>query len=108
MNAAARGSFTADVYELVQQIPAGKVLTYKDVAARCGNCRAARAVGMAMHNNPDSSVVPCHRVVGSDGSLHDYAFGGIEAKRALLEQEGAAFNGQKVDLSKSRWALRDG
>ena len=81
------------IYDVVRQIPAGKVATYGQiaaaVAARTGRPRtSARAVGGAAARNPISLIIPCHRVVGADGSLTGYA-GGIERKRRLLELEGA-------------------
>jgi methylated-DNA-protein-cysteine methyltransferase-like protein len=95
-------SFTDRVYEIVAQIPAGKVATYSDVAAMAGSPGASRAVGSAMRNNPDPSRVPCHRVVGADGRMHGYAFGGESAKVALLEKEGVILVGDRVDLTVSR------
>lgn len=77
--------------------------TYQDVARLAGNPKAWRAVGAAMKNNPDKSVAPCHRVVGSDGSMHGYAFGGEQAKIELLKYEGVTFVGDTVDLHASRW-----
>jgi methylated-DNA-protein-cysteine methyltransferase related protein len=95
--------FYKKVYEIVKQIPVGKVLTYQDVARLAGSPGASRAVGTAMKNNPDNEVVPCHRVVGSDGSMHGYAFGGVSSKFEKLTAEGVVFKGQKVDLTMSRW-----
>jgi methylated-DNA-protein-cysteine methyltransferase-like protein len=97
------GKFIRNVYGVVAQIPAGKVLRYGDVAAMCGNPKAVWAVGNAMKHNPDKSVIPCHRVVGSDGSLHGYAFGGIQNKRELLLSEGVEFSGEKVALAQYLW-----
>jgi len=99
-------TFTDRVYEIVKEIPPGKVATYKDVAVMAGNPGAARAVGMAMSHNPSSDVVPCHRVVGSDGSLHGYAFGGQPAKLQHLLDEGVEFIDGRVDMSKYRWTPR--
>jgi methylated-DNA-protein-cysteine methyltransferase-like protein len=97
-------SFTARVYAIVKQIPAGKVATYQQVAELAGSPHAARAVGMAMKQNPDKRIVPCHRVVGADGSMHGYAFGeGIPSKVALLMKEGVGFTGNKVDLTQYLW-----
>lgn len=96
-------SFTDRVYEIVAQIPAGKVATYGDVARLAGNPGASRAVGMAMSHNRDTARVPCHRVVGSDGKMHGYAFGGEVTKREMLADEGVAMAGDRVDLSRSRW-----
>lgn len=62
-----------------------------------------RAVGMCMSKNPDNTTVPCHRVVGSDGTLKSFAFGGRAAKMKLLKKERERFTDGKVDLSKFRW-----
>ena len=80
--------FTRKVLRATAQIPFGNVLTYKDVAGRAGSPRGYRAAGNALGSNPIPIVVPCHRVVGSSGSLVGYA-GGLERKRTLLELEGA-------------------
>ena len=69
-------------------IPMGEVRTYGQVAALAGNARAARATGRALGANPIPVVLPCHRVVASDGSLHGYA-GGLDRKRLLLDHERA-------------------
>jgi methylated-DNA-protein-cysteine methyltransferase related protein len=95
-------SFTEKVYEIVKQIPKGKVMTYQDVALLAGSPKASRAVGTAMKNNPDKSVIPCHRVVGSNGTMNGYAFGGENVKIDLLKKEGVMFDGIKVDLKVSR------
>ena len=96
-------SFTEKVYDVVKKIPAGKVLTYGDVARLAGNPGAARAVGSAMKHNPDMSIIPCHRVVGSDGKMLGYAFGGESVKVSMLKKEGVEMKGNKVDLGKSGW-----
>jgi len=70
------------------RVPYGQLETYGALAAKVGRPRAARAVGTAMNRNPIPIVLPCHRVVGADGSLTGYA-GGLHVKRALLELEGA-------------------
>jgi methylated-DNA-[protein]-cysteine S-methyltransferase len=75
------------LHELVR-VPFGEVTTYGALAGRIGSPRAARAVGGALNRNPIPIVVPCHRVVGSTGSLVGYA-GGLDRKRALLRLEGA-------------------
>ena len=74
------------IYRKVAAIPPGSTLTYAEVARECGAPGAARAVGAAMAENPVAPLIPCHRVVGSDGSLRGYA-GGIEMKRKLLAME---------------------
>ena len=97
-------AFTEAIYRLARRIPKGKVATYGQLARLAGSPRAARAVGMAMRCNPDIPKTPCHRVVASDGSLTGYSAGhGISTKRKMLAEEGVAFKGQKVDLSKSQW-----
>ncbi len=80
--------FQRCVWEELRAVPRGTTLTYGELAARIGRPGAGRAVGAAVARNPISIVVPCHRVVGSDGSLTGYA-GGVEAKRTLLALEGA-------------------
>ena len=78
--------FERRVWDAVRAIPYGSTATYAEIAARIGRPGACRAVGRANALNPVAVVIPCHRVVGSDGSLTGYA-GGIEMKRALLELE---------------------
>jgi methylated-DNA-[protein]-cysteine S-methyltransferase len=80
--------FQERVLTELAQVPFGHVETYGSLAARIGRPRAARAVGGALNRNPIPIVLPCHRVVGSDGSLVGYA-GGLERKVALLKLEGA-------------------
>lgn len=81
--------FQQVVLDELQRVPYGRVETYGGLASRIGRPRAARAVGGALNRNPVPIVVPCHRVVGSSGSLTGYA-GGLERKRSLLDLEGAA------------------
>lgn len=81
--------FQRAVWNVLQALPAGRTSTYADVATRAGAPAAARAAGAAIGRNPVSILVPCHRVVGRDGSLTGYA-GGVERKRALLRHEGVA------------------
>lgn len=78
--------FQKKVWEALCRIPYGETRSYREVAESIGNPKACRAVGMANNKNPVMIVVPCHRVVGSDGSLTGYA-GGVEIKRSLLEME---------------------
>ncbi|MCX6734863.1 MAG: MGMT family protein [Candidatus Peregrinibacteria bacterium] len=96
-------NFNQKVYEIAGKIPAGKVATYGQLAKLAGSPRAARAVGMCMRNNTDRNLVPCHRVVASNGELTGYAFGGLNVKRKLLVEEGVSFNKEKVDLKVSQW-----
>lgn len=103
MNSTGTNTFTERVYATVKSIPLGKVATYGQVAALAGSPGAARAVGMAMRNNPFAPVVPCHRVVGSDGKLTGFSGkDGVVGKRHLLETEGVKFVGERVDLSASK------
>src|SRR3954451_24720063 len=81
--------FERRVWDAVRAIPYGETATYAEIARRIGSPSACRAVGRANGRNPIAVIVPCHRVVGSDGSLTGYA-GGIEMKRALLELERGA------------------
>ncbi|MBU0749987.1 MGMT family protein [Patescibacteria group bacterium] len=80
--------FADNVRSVVRQIPKGQTATYGTVAAMAGKPGAARAVGTIMKNNFDPTV-PCHRVIRSDGKIGEYNRGGPEAKRKLLESEGA-------------------
>ena len=93
-------NFYERVYDLVRLIPLGKVTTYGEIAKACGNPRASRAVGYALHKNPQPGVIPCHRVVNKDGELSSgFAFGGAKAQKKLLSSEGVTVKGNKVDLS---------
>lgn len=97
-------SFSSKVYAFAAKIPKGKVATYKQLASLAGNKNAARAVGMCMKHNADRKLVPCHRVVASDGSLTGYSYGkGISTKKNILLKEGVQFIGDKVNLSRSLW-----
>jgi len=80
--------FQREVWAALRKIPAGKTLSYGALAKRIGRPNAVRAVGLANAANPIGVVVPCHRVIGADGSLTGYA-GGLERKRWMLEHEGA-------------------
>jgi methylated-DNA-[protein]-cysteine S-methyltransferase len=81
-------AFQRAVWQALLAIAAGRVRSYLDVATRLGAPSASRAVGAAVGRNPVSVIVPCHRVLGSDGSLTGYA-GGLDRKRALLALEGS-------------------
>jgi methylated-DNA-[protein]-cysteine S-methyltransferase len=92
-------SFNKKCYELLKRIPEGKVTTYKEMANAL-NTKAWRAVGNAMAKNKNLFVIPCHRVVRSDGSIGDYALG-PDKKSTLLEEEGVMIlNGKVKDLDK--------
>ena len=90
------------VYAILKTIPAGKIMTYGQVAERLGNKNLARTVGNILHDNPDPTNIPCHRVVNAKGKVAEhYAFGGADAQRTKLEAEGIVFeqNG-RIDLKK--------
>ena len=94
------------IYNVVSQIPKGKVATYGQVAQLAGNKRWARVVGYALHNNPDQSKIPCHRVVNRDGKVAKaFVFGGENEQIRLLQSEGVEVVEGKVDLEKYRWEL---
>ncbi len=83
------------------EIPRGEVRTYGWVAAEIGRPLAVRAVGSALRKNPVPVLIPCHRVVRSDGHIGDYALGGSEAKRAILAAEG--LEGAQIDRLARHW-----
>ncbi len=92
------------IYDVVKEIPPGKVATYGQVARLAGNGRWARVVGYALHANPDPEHIPCHRVVNRLGEVSSaFAFGGENRQIALLEREGVKVEGTRVDLEKYRW-----
>ena len=92
---------TKRIYEAVKRIPKGKVATYGQVAEMAGDKRMARAVGNALHKNPDPEHIPCFRVVNAKGELAGaFAFGGEGAQAKRLEEDGVEVIDGKVDLSK--------
>ena len=92
---------TKRIYEAVKKIPKGKVATYGQVAEMAGDKKMARAVGNALHRNPDPEGIPCYRVVNAKGELAgEFAFGGEGAQRKLLEADGIAVVSGRVDLKK--------
>lgn len=78
--------FRKDVWNALCDVPYGRTASYKDIATAVGNDKASRAVGLANNKNPIPIIVPCHRVIGSDGQLVGYA-GGLDLKKQLLELE---------------------
>ena len=80
-------TFKEKVQEIVKKIPKGKVLTYKQVAAKAGSSGASRAVGNIMKQNFDPTI-PCHRVIRSDGGMGGYNRGGVVKKKEILKKEG--------------------
>lgn len=92
---------TKRIYDAVCNIPKGKVATYGQVAALAGNPKMSRAVGNALHKNPDPDNIPCYRVVNSKGELAEaFAFGGENVQKKLLEAEGVEVVDGKVDLER--------
>lgn len=89
--AAAGTEFQKRVWRELCTIPYGQTINYGELARRVGNPKASRAVGLANGRNPISIVVPCHRVIGADGTLTGYG-GGLPRKRWLLQHEGVAIN----------------
>ena len=97
-------TFREQVYEITRWIPQGKVATYGQIARLAGKPKAARAVGVFMKTNPFAPIVPCHRVVGTNGKLTGYSGGdGIATKKEMLIKEGVKFLGDKVDFVQSLW-----
>lgn len=96
--------FKEKVYAILKTVPKGKVVTYGQLAALAGSPKAARAVGMCMATNPHAPIVPCHRVVASNGQLTGYSLKeGIKTKKEMLTEEGVFFIADRVDLSRSQW-----
>lgn len=89
------------IYEAVKRIPKGKVASYSQVAAMAGNPRMCRAVGNALHHNPDPENIPCYRVVNAKGELSGaFAFGGADEQEKRLAADGIPVINGKVDLEK--------
>ena len=92
------------IYEAVKKIPKGHVATYGQIAALAGDKKMARAVGNALHNNPDPEHVPCFRVVNAKGELSgSFAFGGAGVQEKLLKEDGVEVTCGRVDLGKYGW-----
>ncbi len=92
------------IYEAVKKIPKGRVATYSQVAEAAGDRKMARAVGNALHKNPDPTTIPCHRVVNSKGELAgEYAFGGAWKQAEFLQSEGVEVKDGRVNLEQYQW-----
>jgi methylated-DNA-protein-cysteine methyltransferase-like protein len=98
-------TFSRKVYQLVRQIPLGKVATYGQIAHHLGQPKAARAVGSALHKNPQPEKIPCHRVVNHQGKVAvNFGTGGWQEQKRRLLQEGIGFKNQlRVDLERHQW-----
>lgn len=89
------------IYEAVKKIPRGRVATYGQIAELAGDKKMARAVGNALHHNPDPDTIPCYRVVNAKGELSGaFAFGGIHSQETLLRADGIEVADGRVDLTK--------
>jgi methylated-DNA-[protein]-cysteine S-methyltransferase len=84
--------FQEKVWQELRRIPFGQTASYQEIAVRVGNAKACRAVGMANNKNPLPIIVPCHRVIGKDGSLTGFG-GGLDIKKQLLELEQGVHTG---------------
>lgn len=91
-------AFQRAVWDELCAIPVGATRSYGDIARRIGRADAPRATGAAVGANPVSILIPCHRALASDGSLHNYRYG-LARKRMLLELEGATFRAPKIQQS---------
>lgn len=101
-------NFYNKVYLIVKKIPKGKVASYGQIAFLAGSPRASRAVGYALHKNPEPGIIPCHRVVNREGRLAPaFAFGGSEAQKLLLESEGVKVKNNYVDMEKYSWNMKE-
>ncbi len=96
-------SFNEKCYSLLRSVPKGKVTTYKAIANALGT-KAYRAVGRAMNKNPYAPVVPCHRVIGSNGTLTGFAHG-LKKKAEMLKKEGITITNHKIDLYKFEYSF---
>lgn len=100
---------TKRIYEAVKKIPKGRVATYRQVAELAGNKKMARAVGNALHRNPDPEHIPCFRVVNAKGELAgEFAFGKADAQAKLLIADGVEVVDGKVDLTKYQMKTGEG
>ena len=96
------------IYEAVKRIPRGRVATYAQIAEEAGDRKMARAVGNALHKNPDPLSIPCHRVVNAKGELAgEYVFGGAWKQGQRLIEEGVEVTDGRVDLKRYRWDNRN-
>lgn len=95
---------TKRIYEAVKKIPKGHVATYAQIAELAGDKNMSRAVGNALHHNPNPAEIPCFRVVNAKGELSGaFAFGGANVQEKLLIEDGIEVRNGKVDLAKYRW-----
>jgi methylated-DNA-[protein]-cysteine S-methyltransferase len=95
--------FNQRVWKVCKRIPKGKISTYKEIAKSL-NTKAYRAVGNALNKNPHAPIVPCHRVINSDGKVGGFA-SGSKKKIAILRKEGIEIRNNKIDLKRYLFKL---
>jgi methylated-DNA-[protein]-cysteine S-methyltransferase len=97
---------TSDVYDILAQVPEGRVTTYGDIARALGHSGTSRLVGRILNKNPHLIAVPCHRVIMSNGNIGGYVLGKMR-KKELLKKEGLCFIGDRIaDFAKCRVTLK--
>ncbi len=95
------------IWDVVRQVPRGRVATYGEIAEHAGFPGRARLVGYALHNTPRGSDIPWHRIVNAQGNISlPKTTGAYRRQRRLLEAEGVQFDGERIDLKKFRWLRR--
>lgn len=97
-------SFNQKCYELLKKVPKGKIVTYKSIA-KALNSNAYRAVGNAMNRNQHAPIIPCHRVINSNGKLGGYALG-INKKISILKSEGVEIENGTIELDKYEYKFK--
>ncbi len=97
-------TFAERVYAVTKTIPCGKISTYKEIAHAL-DCRAYRAVGNALNKNPYAPVVPCHRVISSNGALGGFAHG-AKQKKKMLENEGIIILNDHIDINRFLYKIK--
>ena len=98
--------YADEVYAILDKIPKGKVVTYKQIATMLGNKNLARVVGNVLHKNPLPLIHPCYKVVNSKGELaKNFGYGGIEKQKEMLINDGIEVIEYKVNLNKYRWKI---
>ena len=98
--------YADEVYAILDKIPKGKVVTYKQIAIMLGNKNLARVVGNVLHKNPLPLIHPCYKVVNNKGELaKHFGYGGIEKQKEMLINDGIEVIEYKVNLNKYRWKI---
>ena len=98
--------YADEVYAILDKIPKGKVVTYKQIAIMLGNKNLSRVVGNVLHKNPLPLIHPCYKVVNSKGELaKNFGYGGIEKQKEMLINDGIEVDEYKVNLDKYRWEV---